>query len=101
MNQVLTNGQRRSMIDTRAVISFTAFVVLGFFVAPGEAQVSDRYLPTWVQHRADVLSAKFADRPFEKIGWVEDLPSALKLAAEHDRPVFLFTHNGRMDTGRC
>jgi hypothetical protein len=41
------------------------------------------------------------ERRFDDIPWVEDLRTALKLAKKHDRPVFLFTHDGRMNIGRC
>jgi hypothetical protein len=42
-----------------------------------------------------------AEKRFDKIGWAADLCTARKLAAEHDRPVFLFTMDGRVNTGRC
>jgi hypothetical protein len=41
------------------------------------------------------------EKQFDKIGWAADLRTARKLAAEHDRPVFLFTMDGRVNTGRC
>ena len=33
--------------------------------------------------------------------WAEDIRDALRLAKAHQRPVFLFTHDGRMNIGRC
>jgi hypothetical protein len=42
-----------------------------------------------------------AEKRFDAIGWAQDLRAARKLAAEHDRPVFLFTMDGRVNTGRC
>jgi hypothetical protein len=48
------------------------------------------------------LSAPAADeRRLDEIGWAADIRTALKLAKEHARPVFLFTHDGRMAAGRC
>lgn len=41
------------------------------------------------------------ERAFDRIGWAADLLTARKLAAEHGRPVFLFTMDGRVNTGRC
>ena len=41
------------------------------------------------------------EKRFDAIGWVPDLRAARRLAAEHDRPVFLFTMDGRVNTGRC
>jgi hypothetical protein len=42
-----------------------------------------------------------AERRFDEIGWAADLRTARRLAAEHDRPIFLFTMDGRVNTGRC
>ena len=42
-----------------------------------------------------------AEKRFDAIGWAPDLRTARKLAAEHGRPVFLFTMDGRVNTGRC
>jgi hypothetical protein len=35
-----------------------------------------------------------AERRFDNIGWARDIREALRLAKEHDRPVFLFTYSG-------
>jgi hypothetical protein len=44
---------------------------------------------------------KAAEKRFDAIGWAPDLRVARRLAAEHGRPVFLFTMDGRVNTGRC
>jgi hypothetical protein len=41
------------------------------------------------------------ERRFDQTGWLTDIHSALELAQRHNRPVFLFTHDGRMGLGRC
>lgn len=41
------------------------------------------------------------EKRFDQIGWTPDIRTARKLAAEHDRPVFLFTMDGRVNLGRC
>jgi hypothetical protein len=41
------------------------------------------------------------ERRFDRIGWAADLRTARRLAAEHGRPVFLFTMDGRVNLGRC
>ena len=43
----------------------------------------------------------FAVIPGADIAWVDGIREALRLAKKHDRPVFLFTHDGHMDVGRC
>lgn len=42
-----------------------------------------------------------AERRFDDIGWAPDLCTALKAGKAHQRPIFLFTHDGRMQFGRC
>ena len=41
------------------------------------------------------------EKRFDQIGWCTSLLEAEKLAREHRRPIFLFTHDGRMNVGRC
>lgn len=40
------------------------------------------------------------ERRFDNVGWVSDIRTAIRLGNEHRRPVFVFTHNGRMAVGR-
>ena len=40
------------------------------------------------------------DRKFEQVGWAKDIPTAIKLAKQHGRPVFVFTHKGQVNLGR-
>jgi hypothetical protein len=56
---------------------------------------------SWVEKRVDEWQAKPSERKFDRFGWVTDLRTALELARKHDRPIFLFTHDGRMAIGRC
>ena len=41
-----------------------------------------------------------AERRLDEIGWSTDIRTALELAREHRRPLFVFTHDGRMGVGR-
>jgi hypothetical protein len=41
------------------------------------------------------------ERRWEQIGWAGGLPEAEKLAKANNRPIFLFTHDGRLNVGRC
>ena len=56
---------------------------------------------SWIEKRVDEWKAGPSDRKFDQVGWLTDLLSAQKLAKEHGRPIFLFTHDGRMAIGRC
>jgi hypothetical protein len=55
----------------------------------------------WVDHKVADCSPRPEERRFDQTGWLTDIRSALELANKHNRPVFLFTHDGRMGLGRC
>ena len=55
----------------------------------------------WVQKRVQELEPAARDRRIDEIGWASDIRQAERFAAEHNRPVFLFTHDGHINTGRC
>ena len=57
--------------------------------------------PAWVSRRVKELQPTDAERRIDQVGWATSLLEAEKLAKQHNRPVFLFTHDGRMGNGRC
>ena len=44
---------------------------------------------------------KPSERKFDQVGWLTDIRAGLELAKKSNRPLFLFTHDGRMALGRC
>ncbi len=56
---------------------------------------------SWVAKRVDEWQPRPSERKFDRIGWLTDIRAGLALAKEHGRPLFLFTHDGRMAIGRC
>ena len=56
---------------------------------------------SWVEKRVLELQPTAKEKRFDEIGWAKDIREAKRLAKEHNRPVFLFTHDGRMNIGRC
>lgn len=56
---------------------------------------------TWVEKRVQEWQPTAAERGLDKIGWARDIREAQRLSKKHGRPVFLFTHDGRMGVGRC
>ena len=66
-----------------------------------ENPVADADLARWIDKRVAERQPPATDKRFDEIGWAHDIRTALALAKEHDRPVFLFTHDGRINTGRC
>ena len=55
----------------------------------------------WVEKRVQELEPAPRERRIDEIGWANDIRQAERLASEHNRPVFLFTHDGHINTGRC
>ncbi len=56
---------------------------------------------SWVDKRVEEWQAKPSERKFDQVGWLTDIRAGLALAKEQNRPLFLFTHDGRMAIGRC
>ena len=56
---------------------------------------------SWIEQRVQELQPTAKERRIDEIGWAKDIRTAEKLAKENNRPVFLFTHDGRMNIGRC
>lgn len=63
--------------------------------------VSDTDLVIWVDAQIKHRMPAPEERTFDQIGWATDIREALALAKKHNRPVFLFTHDGRINLGRC
>jgi hypothetical protein len=57
--------------------------------------------PPEIEKRVALSAPAPGERRLDEIGWATDIREALRLAKEHHRPVFLFTHDGRMAVGRC
>jgi hypothetical protein len=55
----------------------------------------------WIDQRVKDWQPTAMEKRFDEIGWAKDIREAEKLAKENKRPVFLFTHDGRMNIGRC
>jgi hypothetical protein len=80
-------GQLLTLIPHFVVVSLCA-----------EESVKDA---AWVDRRVTELQTAKDERRIDEIGWASSLREAEKLARDHQRPVFLFTHDGRMALGRC
>jgi hypothetical protein len=96
-------GQRTSEEEEKAMISrltaaaSTAFLAL---IGLGAGPTADRSF-AWIDEYVAALQPTVDERRIDRIGWAHDIRSALRLAREHGRPVFLFTMDGRFSIGRC
>jgi RNA polymerase sigma factor (sigma-70 family) len=55
----------------------------------------------WVDRQVVDWQPTPEERRLDEIGWAPSVAAALRLAKQHDRPVFLFVHEGLIATGRC
>lgn len=62
---------------------------------------ADEDVAAWVSNKVKSLQPTPSEKRFDEIGWVRSIVQAEKLARQHNRPVFLFTFNGSIETGRC
>ena len=80
----------------RCLLSISTVLLL--FSAAGRGEVLS---PAEIEKRVALSMPAASERRMDDIGWARDIRDALRLAKEHKRPVFLFTHDGRMAAGRC
>ena len=66
--------------------------------SPGPARPA---LVAWADARVTERQPTPAERRIDEIGWAKDLRAARELSRKHDRPLFLFTMDGRIAIGRC
>ena len=69
--------------------------------ADGPKPIADSKLVEFATKRARQVQPVARERRIDEIGWAQSLTAAKMLAAVEKRPVFLFTHDGKVSTGRC
>jgi hypothetical protein len=75
-------------------------LLLMTFLSQAHGGIKDEFLVKWVDRRVSRVRVE-PNRFLDQIGWADDIRHALELARGSQRPVFLFTHEGRINTGRC
>ena len=66
-----------------------------------ETFLPDDKLVTRVEKSVHELQPTRDEKKLDLIGWAPDILTAEKLAREANRPIFLFTYDGDIGTGRC
>jgi hypothetical protein len=54
----------------------------------------------WVRQRVRQIKASDTD-DWRRIPWSASLTTAAEAARKQDRPMFVFSHDGNIETGRC
>ncbi len=83
-----------------AVLAFLGTAAFAGFAGTQEKRLPEDPAPL-VGKRIQLWQPAPGERRFDEIGWVKDILEARRLAKEHNRPIFLFTHDGHMAVGRC
>ncbi len=76
-------------------------LVLAFVAGTACAYMRADHDAAWVDSRVAAWQPTEKERSWERIGWAGGLLEAERLAKQNRRPVFLFTHDGRLNIGRC
>jgi hypothetical protein len=83
---------------------YSSLVLLGAaFLAPAatKPEAEEEKFIAWVQQRVQEVQPTRAERKFDQVGWAKDIIEAERMAKANNRPIFLFTHDGRINTARC
>lgn len=69
--------------------------------APETPPLDDAGLAADVHQRVAAWQPTRAERRIDDIGWAADLRDGLRLARQHQRPLFVLSHSGDIATARC
>jgi hypothetical protein len=81
-----------------AIVLLSAVWAVADWSAADEVAADD--LAAAIDRQIEAWRPTDEERRVDQIGWAADIRTALRLGKEHRRPVFLFTHDGRLGTGR-
>jgi hypothetical protein len=76
-------------------------LLLGSCATFAQGTISDATVVRWVDKTVTERQPAAEDKRFDEIAWASDIRAAIKLGREHNRPIVLFTGDGRINTGRC
>jgi hypothetical protein len=82
----------------RCVLAGSMLALVLLTTAPAEPP-ADRS-EEWVRQRVRQIRASDTDA-WRRIPWTATLVAAAQAARKEDRPIFVFSHDGNIDSGRC
>jgi len=93
----------RVSVQAATVVLFAGIALSGELITyASNSRYSDpEKLANWVDRRIRQLQPTRDERRIDEIGWAKTILGAEQLAQDHKRPIFLFTYDGNIDTGRC
>jgi len=81
--------------------SFSLLILTSSWAVGDDKSISFSELQGKIDRQVQDWRPTAEEKRFDQIGWRTSLLEAEKLAHEHQRPIFLFTQDGRMNVGRC
>ena len=87
-------------MGNRAGLVLSSAILIGSAMA-AEVWLKDDALVKSVENKVHQLQPTREERRFDQIGWAQGILAAEARAKETGRPVFLFTYDGKIETGRC
>jgi len=85
----------------RSTKTLGAVIVIAAGAAAADDFLKNDSLVNRIEQRVHAVQPTRDERKFDLIGWAPDILTAEKLARSSNRPVFLFTYDGDIGTGRC
>ena len=94
------NASRRRVIRWTLTCAGVVSIALSMGIARPALAVGGKDA-SWVAQRVAAWQPTEDEKRWQTIGWAGSILEAERLAKAHRRPVFLFTHDGRLNVGRC
>ena len=81
-------------------MALSSVLLLGTAIA-ADVWLKDDALVASVEKKVHEVQPTREERRFDQVGWAPGILGAEARAKELGRPVFLFTYDGKIETGRC
>src|SRR5689334_5955307 len=91
-----TCRKREIRMRTLAVLAAS-----GVLLTAAESFLPDDSLVNHVEKKVRANLPTREERRFDLIGWAPSIKAAEEAAKRTNRPVYVFTYDGKIDTGRC
>ena len=87
---------KRGLLTVVGALAISGAIAWWYTAAPG---VDFEGEEAWVDARIQSLQFTDSERTYEEVRWTHDVQEAFSLAAEHNRPVLMYSNDGPL--GRC
>jgi hypothetical protein len=81
--------------------TLAVLAVSGVLLTAAESFLPDDSLVNHVEKKVRANLPTREERRFDLIGWAPSIKAAEEAAKRTNRPVYVFTYDGKIDTGRC